>query len=117
MQQTLVDTMMIEKAQQAIIFKLKNHFSEIRRDVVMSPREKEGEQEDVYTKTGTHSQPHPYTFVCCYKSVPELASAYKPIPTSLFVAIKIPLINKVSIMVSTVFHQQTTETCRKETKM
>ena len=32
----------------------KNHFSEVKGDVGMSPYEKEGEQEDTYTKTETH---------------------------------------------------------------
>ena len=31
--------------------KWKNHFSEMKGDVGMSPHEKEGEQEDAYTKT------------------------------------------------------------------
>ena len=35
--------------------KWKNHFSEMKGDVGMSPHEKEGEQEDAYTKTETHS--------------------------------------------------------------
>ena len=46
-------------------YKCKYHFSEMKGDVGMSPHEKEGEQEDAYTKTETHSQPHPYIFVCC----------------------------------------------------
>ena len=33
----------------------KYHFSEMKGDVGMSPHEKEGEQEDAYTKTETHS--------------------------------------------------------------
>ena len=34
----------------------KNHLSEMKGDVGgMSPHEREGEQEDVYTKTETHS--------------------------------------------------------------
>ena len=33
------------------INKWKNHFSEMKGDVGMSPHEKEGEQEDAYTKT------------------------------------------------------------------
>ena len=32
-------------------YKWKNHFSEMKGDVGMSPHEKEEEQEDVYTKT------------------------------------------------------------------
>ena len=43
--------------------KWKNHFSEMKGDVGKSPHEKEGEQEDAYTKTGTHSQPHPSLFL------------------------------------------------------
>ena len=35
--------------------KWKNHFSEMKGDVGMSPHEKEGEQGDAYTKTETHS--------------------------------------------------------------
>ena len=35
--------------------KWKNHFFEMKGDVGMSPHEKEGEQEDAYTKTETHS--------------------------------------------------------------
>ena len=35
--------------------KWKNHFSEIKGDVGMSLHEKEGEQEDAYTKAETHS--------------------------------------------------------------
>ena len=42
--------------------KWKNHFSEMKGDVGMSPHEKEGEQGDAYTKTET------------------------PIPTSLFLS-------------------------------
>ena len=34
---------------------VENHFSEMKGDVGMSPHEKEGEQEDAYTKTETHS--------------------------------------------------------------
>ena len=34
--------------------KWKNHFSEMKGDVGMSLHEKEREQEDVYTKTGSH---------------------------------------------------------------
>ena len=34
--------------------KWKNHFSEIKGDVGMSLHEKEGEQEDAYTETGSH---------------------------------------------------------------
>ena len=34
--------------------KWKNHFSEMKGDVGMSRHEKEGEQEDAYTKTGNH---------------------------------------------------------------
>ena len=36
-------------------YKWKNHFSEMKGDVGMSPHEKQGEQEDAYTKTETHS--------------------------------------------------------------
>ena len=32
-------------------YKWKNHFSEMKGDVGMSPHKKEGEQEDAYTKT------------------------------------------------------------------
>ena len=35
--------------------KWKNYFSEMKGDVGMSPHEKEGEQEDAYTKTETDS--------------------------------------------------------------
>ena len=35
--------------------KWKNHFFEMKGDVGMLPNEKEGEQEDAYTKTETHS--------------------------------------------------------------
>ena len=35
--------------------KWKNHFSEMKGDVGMSPHEKEGKQGDAYTKTETHS--------------------------------------------------------------
>ena len=35
--------------------KCKNHFSEMKGDVGMPPHEKEGEQEDAYTKTETDS--------------------------------------------------------------
>ena len=35
--------------------KWKNHFSEMKEDVGMSPHQKEGEQEDAYTKTETPS--------------------------------------------------------------
>ena len=38
-----------------IVYKWKNHFSEMKGDVAMSPHEKEGEQEDAYTKTEAHS--------------------------------------------------------------
>ena len=34
--------------------KWKNHFSEMKRDIGMSLHEKEGEQEDAYTETGSH---------------------------------------------------------------
>ena len=34
-------------------YKWKNHFSEMKGGVGMSPHEKEGEQEDAYTKTGS----------------------------------------------------------------
>ena len=34
--------------------KWKNHFSEMKGDVGMSLHEKEGEQEDAYTETGSH---------------------------------------------------------------
>ena len=37
------------------VYKWKNHFSEMKGDVGMSHHEKEGEQEDAYTKTETHS--------------------------------------------------------------
>ena len=37
--------------------KRKNHFSEVKVDVGMSPHEKEGKQEDVHTKTESHSNP------------------------------------------------------------
>ena len=36
------------------IYKWKNHFSEMKGDVGMSLHEKEGEQEDAYTETGSH---------------------------------------------------------------
>ena len=36
------------------IYKWKNHFSEMKGDVGMSLQEKEGEQEDAYTETGSH---------------------------------------------------------------
>ena len=36
------------------VYKWKNHFSEMKRDVGMSLHEKEGEQEDAYTETGSH---------------------------------------------------------------
>ena len=36
------------------VYKCKNHFSEMKRDKGMSCHEKEGEQEDAYTKTGNH---------------------------------------------------------------
>ena len=36
------------------IHKWKKHFSEMKGDVGMSLHEKEGEQEDAYTKTGSH---------------------------------------------------------------
>ena len=36
------------------IYKWKNHFSEMKEDVGMSLHEKEGEQEDAYTETGSH---------------------------------------------------------------
>ena len=35
-------------------YKWKNHFSEMKGDVGMSLHEKEGEQEDAYTETGSH---------------------------------------------------------------
>ena len=35
--------------------KWKNHFSEMKGDVGISPHEKEGENGDAYTKTETHS--------------------------------------------------------------
>ena len=35
--------------------KWKNHFHEMKGDVVMSGHEKEREQEDAYTKTDSHS--------------------------------------------------------------
>ena len=37
------------------LYKWKNHFSEMKGDVGMSPHEKEREQGDAYTKTETHS--------------------------------------------------------------
>ena len=37
------------------IYKWKNNSSEMKGNVGMSPHEKEGEQEDAYTKTETHS--------------------------------------------------------------
>ena len=37
-----------------IYYKWKNHFSEMKGDVGMSLHEKEGEQEDAYTETGSH---------------------------------------------------------------
>ena len=37
------------------IYKWKNHFSEMKGDVGMSPHEKEGEQGDAYTKIETDS--------------------------------------------------------------
>ena len=37
-----------------VIYKWKNRFSEMKGDVGMSLHEKEGEQEDAYTKTGSH---------------------------------------------------------------
>ena len=36
------------------VYKWNNHFSEMKGDVGMSRHEKEGEQEDAYTKTGNH---------------------------------------------------------------
>ena len=36
------------------VYKWKNHFSEMKGDVGMSRHEKEGKQEDAYTKTGSH---------------------------------------------------------------
>ena len=36
------------------VYKWKNHFSEMKGDVGMSLHEKEGEQEDTYTETGSH---------------------------------------------------------------
>ena len=36
----------------------------MKGDVGMSHHEKGGKQEDAYTKTEIHSQPHPYT--CCF---------------------------------------------------
>ena len=35
-------------------YNMKNHFSEMKGDVGMSLHEKEGEQEDAYTETGSH---------------------------------------------------------------
>ena len=40
---------------QAILYKWKNHFSEMKGNVGMSPHEKEDKQEDAYTKTESHS--------------------------------------------------------------
>ena len=37
-----------------------NHFSEMKGDVGTLPHEKEGEQEDAYTKTENHSIPSPH---------------------------------------------------------
>ena len=37
------------------LIKWKNHLYEMKRDVGMSPHEKEREQEDAYTKTESHS--------------------------------------------------------------
>ena len=37
-----------------ILYKWKNYFSEMKGDVGMSLHEKEGEQEDAYTETGSH---------------------------------------------------------------
>ena len=37
-----------------IMYKWKNHFSEMKGDVGMSLHEKEGEQEDSYTETRSH---------------------------------------------------------------
>ena len=37
------------------VYKWKNPFSEMKGDAVMSHHEKEGEQEDAYTKTEIHS--------------------------------------------------------------
>ena len=39
---------------QLFVYKWKNHFCEMKGDVGMSHHEKEGEQEDAYTKTGDH---------------------------------------------------------------
>ena len=39
----------------SIVYKWKNHFYEMKRDVGMSVHEKERKQEDAYTKTQTHS--------------------------------------------------------------
>ena len=39
---------------QISLTKLKNHFSEIKGDVGMSCHEKEGEQEDACTETGSY---------------------------------------------------------------
>ena len=37
-----------------VVYKWINHFSEMKGDVGMSLHEKEGEQEDAYTETGSH---------------------------------------------------------------
>ena len=47
------------------IYKWKTLFYEMEGDVGMSVHEKERKQEDAYTKTQSHSQPHPYIFVIC----------------------------------------------------
>ena len=45
--------------------KWKNHLSEMKGDVGMSPHEKEGEQEDAYTKT-RNSFITPSLHLCCF---------------------------------------------------
>ena len=45
--------------------KWKNHFSEMKGDVGISPHEKEGEQEDAYTNT-RNSFITPSLHLCCF---------------------------------------------------
>ena len=51
------------------VYKGKNHFSEMKRDVGMSGHEREGEQEDAYTETGIIIDNPIPTSLLCYAAV------------------------------------------------
>ena len=77
------------------IYKWKNHFSEMNGDVGMSPHEKEGEQEDAYTKTrNSFITPSLYSYI--------------------FVCVIILLVNTVSIACAQYSYPQTTDSYTSE---